>query len=188
MTNHDQFDELLDHALSEYRDAEPLSGLESRILRPLEQRETIRRRAGWRWAVALACAAALAFTIWLSTGRGKPQTTKDEVASVPFKAQHSPAKSAEAQPRRALAPSRSARVAAEYPAKVPMAGARTTIATQPVFPMPTPLTAQEQAFMASLQGNSTAPGNDRDSDSSIAIAEIKIKPLTVSGQSSGGDQ
>jgi hypothetical protein len=188
-TNKDsQFDELLDHALSEYRDAEPLAGIDARILRRLQQRETIRQRAGLRWAIAVACAAALAFTIWLSIGRRTPETATNEVAAVPSTAQRSPAMSAEAQQRSTPTPSGSAQVAAKYSTPMPMAGTKKPIATQPVFPMPTPLTAQERAFMASLQGNAAVAASGADPDSSIAIAEIQIKPLTAGGQSSGGDQ
>ncbi len=53
MNPNDHLDRILDHALSEYRDAEPLSGMEDRILRRLAaQPEPSSRR--WAWILAAA--------------------------------------------------------------------------------------------------------------------------------------
>jgi hypothetical protein len=58
MTMNDEFDNILDDAMAEYRDAEPLAGVEGRVLRRLAER-TKRRRAWWGWSLAAGLAMAL---------------------------------------------------------------------------------------------------------------------------------
>ena len=54
-----------------------------------------------------------------------------------------------------------------------------------VFPSPSPLTAEERAFMAALnQSLSTVPVA-AEPDKAITIAEIEIKPLAIGGVSQG---
>ena len=72
MTNDNQFDALLHDALGEYREAEPLAGIESRILARIHADASGRKSLGLRWAIALACAAAVVLAIWLGVGRRTP--------------------------------------------------------------------------------------------------------------------
>ena len=62
----EDFDNLLDDALTEYRDAEPLAGLEHRVLRRLRCQTERRRATRLAWsAAAVATAALLAIAAWL---------------------------------------------------------------------------------------------------------------------------
>ena len=190
MTNHDQFDELLDHALTEYRDAEPLSGLEDRVLQRLQTQPVDRRRTWWMWGAIATCAALVLVGVWVHV---ENHTTPHLLTDGKYGPPTQPLQACEqVSPSVSSSENKEFVRVTERPTR-PREGrmghpANTTITTQSAFPMPTPLTAQERAFMASLQGNSTAAANDQDPDSFIAIAEIQIKPLAVSGQSSGGDQ
>ena len=72
MTNHDQFDEFLDHALSEYRDAEPLSGLENRVLQRLQSQPVDRGRAMWMWGAIATCAVLVLIGVWIGVESPTP--------------------------------------------------------------------------------------------------------------------
>jgi hypothetical protein len=190
MTNHDQFDELVDYALSEYRDAEPLSGLEDRVLQRLQP--VGRRFAWWMWGAIAICAALVLIGVWIGVENPTtPHLPTDGKYGPPTSTQPTQAREQASPPISSPESKELARVTkTPTPPKTGGAGhpARTTIVTQRVFPTPTPLTAQERAFMASLQGNSAVAASGAAPDSSIAIAEIQIKPLTATGQSLGGDQ
>ena len=54
----DDLDKLIDGALSAYSAAEPLAGLEQRVLGRVRAAQASRRRR-WRWALAAATVAAL---------------------------------------------------------------------------------------------------------------------------------
>ena len=58
MNDNEQLDNILDEALSEYREAEPLAGLESRVLqRTAGQRSPLAPARGGGGALRAACAA-----------------------------------------------------------------------------------------------------------------------------------
>ena len=69
MTHNDEFDKVLDDALSEYREAEPLAGLEDRVLQRLQLQTEQRRKLWWRWSAIAAAAAALIIAAWIGMGR-----------------------------------------------------------------------------------------------------------------------
>ncbi|HVP50275.1 MAG TPA: hypothetical protein VMT56_03535, partial [Candidatus Bathyarchaeia archaeon] len=79
MNNDAEFDGLLHEALSEYREAEPLAGIESRILARIQDRDARRKTPGWRWALAGACAAALVVAIWFGALRRAPQSAAPNI-------------------------------------------------------------------------------------------------------------
>ena len=74
--NHDEhLDNILDEALSEYREAEPLAGLEDRgAAATARPRAPVPARKWLRWGIAVACLAALAMVIWIGMARRTPQT------------------------------------------------------------------------------------------------------------------
>src|SRR5271169_5365271 len=74
MNCNDEVDPILDDALAEYRDAEPLAGLEERVLRRLETTGEPARSPWWRWSTALACAALVAIAAWIGM-RGRFRET-----------------------------------------------------------------------------------------------------------------
>ena len=180
--NHDEhLDNLLDEALTEYRDAEPLAGLEDRVLDRLAQ-ASHKRKAPWlRWAIATACAVVVALAAWIGIARRPIEThAPDSVAT---------AKPAERAPAQAPAPvlggtaRRASKVVLPATPTVRAAEAR---AKPSVFPLPTPLTAQERAFVTALnQSSSAVPASEEDK--AITIAEIEIKPLSIGGISSSED-
>ncbi|HVP53432.1 MAG TPA: hypothetical protein VMU45_00425 [Candidatus Eisenbacteria bacterium] len=188
MNYHDEFDDILDRALSEYRDAEPLAGIESRILARIDGREITPRKLGLRWAIALASAAAVALAVWLGVARHTPQTAAPSVTATAR-----PVPSASAQP-----PAVAVAVSAAHGGKTPKSARQTASAAAPsaqsaqavpaVFPLPTPLTVEERAFMTALQSAPRAEYTASDADSAITIARIEIKPLQVGGSVSGGEQ
>jgi hypothetical protein len=50
-----------------------------------------------------------------------------------------------------------------------------------VFPSPTPLSAEERAFLAALNQSPNSMPVASEPDTAITIAEIEIKPLSISG-------
>ena len=83
MTNDNQFDEILDHALSEYRDVEPLSGLEDRVLRRMPLEPNSRSAFGWlaRLGAFATSAALLLLAIILITRSHQPQAPREQGSS-----------------------------------------------------------------------------------------------------------
>ena len=59
MNDNEQLDNILDEALSAYREAEPLAGIEDRVLQRLRLQPEARRFASWKWGAVAACAAVL---------------------------------------------------------------------------------------------------------------------------------
>jgi hypothetical protein len=169
--------------------------MEDRVLQRLHSQTIQRRSPWWTWGAVATCAAVVLIGVWIgvknptsphlpTAGKYGPPTTTPHL---PTDGKYGPQGGVghPAGKYGTLATTPHLPTDGKYG---PPVGAKTGIATLPVFPMPTPLTAQERAFMASLQGNSTVAASGADPDSLIAIAEIQIKPLTASGQSSGGDQ
>ncbi len=74
MNDNEQLDNILDQALSEYREAEPLAGIEDRVMQRLRLQPKTRRVTWWKWAAVAACVATLAVVIWIGMSRRTPQT------------------------------------------------------------------------------------------------------------------
>jgi hypothetical protein len=186
MTNDREFDALLDDALREYRNAEPLAGLEHRVLERLSAQSAARRQSWLRWSLAAACAAALVVAAWISSRPLPPPSQVGQASSRPNLP--TPAKAPADAPvaeAKAHQPTRPATLRSSSVEASPRVAAHRVV--PPVFPLPTPLTEQERAFMASLQGNSEqALGSEAGAN--VEIAAIQIKPLVDRGQSSGGNQ
>ncbi len=184
--NHDEhLDNLLDEALSEYRDAEPLAGLEDRVLHRIAKANEEQKATWLRWAIAAACAVVVALAAWIGIARRPIEThAPDSVAT---------AKPAEQAPAQAPAPVvRAPVVTARRASKVVLPATPTVRATEArakpsVFPLPTPLTAQERAFVTALNQSSSAVPAASEEDKAITIAEIEIKPLSIGGISSSED-
>lgn len=177
MNKDNQFDELLHDALSEYREAEPLAGIESRILARFHASETGRKSPVLGWAVALACAAAVALVVWFGAARRAMQTAPSTVArTLPVEKflVHSDERPVVDPISAAARPGSAARSSA----RISEAASGIVQSKPSVFPLPTPLTAEEHAFMAALQKN---PDAAAASDAAMTIAAIEIKPLVIGG-------
>ena len=157
-------DELLDKALAQYSNVEPLAGLEQRLLQRVRAEGSPRRAAYGRWASGLAVAALLLATaIWW----GRPPVLSVELLQSQLRARVAPA------PPIALAASAPRERVRSVPHRRPMPD---------VFPTPARATPEERALLALA---TTAPDQalealldlQRRSAEPIHIEEIKIEPL-----------
>jgi hypothetical protein len=142
-------DRVLNEALAGYAAAEPLAGLEERVLQRIRA-DRARRRFAWWACAAAAGAAALFVMLWVGTA---PQTLA----------------------LRALAPKAPAiaRVA-----EVPRPATRRKPPKWREFPIPRPLSGQERALLAlAAERPDLARQLAAHLDQPIQIDEIKIEPL-----------
>lgn len=193
MTVNDEFDNILGDALDEYREVEPLAGLEGRVLRRLTER-TKRQRAWWGWSLAAGLAMALlAIAAWFelrnppyqplptyqaSTEQASPSPRTDRDRADSWKA--GPTGYPEGFPPGTLEQPRKASSRPASPGDAHR-GRRSQ------FPAPVPLTSEERALLALAHTDPealrTLPGNDQD----LAIVPITIQPLAGSTGSNEGD-
>ena len=173
----DQLDNMLDDALAVYSAAEPLAGLEGRMLHRARAAETPRRRpAGW--VFAFVAAAALVLVAIGMRGPRNPAPKTEAVARVEIPAPVR--RTAAADSPRVTPKHRRRRIAAR-----PLASPE-LLPKQEQFPAPAPLTAEErvlrtfverqpveaQQVFAQLQKRSNEP---------IQIEPIQIAPLLTNG-------
>lgn len=191
MSDNDRLDNILDEALNEYRQAEPLAGLESRLLQRLQATQPARTGSWRRWGFAAACIAALVVAVWVGMVRRTPPAVAPagEVAAQP---KETPAKQAPAI--HAGSPSAHSQVAAarhavrSRPASAYAAPKVGSAAMAAVFPVPLPLTDEDRAFVAALNQHPEAVQATAASDDAPVIAKIEIKPLSTTDESSGENQ
>lgn len=191
MNDNEQLDNILNNALAEYREAEPLAGLEDRVLQRLRLQPETRRFTWWKWAAVAACAATLTVVIWIEMSRRTPQTgiPLGQVAVqpnvVPIQREPAPhtaddSKLSQVAPDRIGLQHRSATISPRQTrANAPMAA---------VFPIPVPLTPEEQAFATALDRHPDARPMPSASDAAPVIAKIEIKPLSDSDKTPGENQ
>ena len=186
MNDNEHLDKILDEALSEYREAEPLTGLEDRVLQRLVSQPQKQISPWLRWSIATVAAAALSLAIWLAVqGRpGRNDATERQAAGqstqVPIAPRVASAAATLATPRHSGTPAGSQHARLTASAVIG--------ALPPQFPVPVPLTGDELAFMAALEQNSEALRASSTSNEPIAIAEIEIKPLSSINNDSGENQ
>jgi hypothetical protein len=155
----DELDKLIDGALSTYSTAEPLAGLEQRILNRARA-----RRARWPWLLA---AVAVAAAILIAVQVRKPEST-------PFVALAPPPAPvvAPVMPARPLTPSRDRKGAVPHVAR--------TLPKRQVFPTETPLTHEER-LLVQLAESHPQELVIRPADQ-IEIKPIEIAPLQIDGR------
>jgi hypothetical protein len=184
MNDNQQFDKILDQALSGYRDAEPLSGLEDRVLQRLRTQPERRPILWWKWGMVAACAVMLAFAAWLGfRGRGPqgpvtPQQTQASNGDVPPQAKPAAATSP-AVPNKP-APRQVARSAV-----APMPVARLGNTAHDVPDLPAPLTGEERQLLALAQAHPDALRAISQQDQPIAITPLTIQPLPSEANQNG---
>ena len=190
MNSNDEVDNLLDDALAHYRDAEPLAGIEERVLRRLQLEGEGQRRVS-RWKLAAAAALALVMlALWLGfhghsdshnvAPTSAHQTTPGVVPQIPAGKEtvargtmgHKPAGH---RLRRNEPPE--AQTATNPPATMPKH-----------FPSPTPLTAEERALLALAQTDpeTLRPLVDAPTETEAGAAapaqsnnNVDIPPITI---------
>lgn len=178
MADHDEFDRLLDTALSTYADAGP--NLAPRVLQQVSLQTTMRRRrAQWLWGAGLATAATatallLLIAPWRTAQPGVAPRTEASVAlpqphpAAPTETTHATRPIAPHAPR--TAPTRAVTASAPSP-------------KQDIFPAPRPLSAEEQALAHLVAQSSRDERHDlltaqQQADAPIRISAISIPPIS----------
>jgi hypothetical protein len=167
MQNNDELDRTIDSALAGYSDAEPLAGLEDRVLHRVRLAEAGRRRVlGWAVVIAVAASVVMAaIVVWA------PRHSESKIYIVGLPAVARPVPAAE-KPR--VAPKQ--RVKSHRLRPRPLL-------KQNQFPAPTPITTEERAVLAfaELSPKDAEDAFRKRSDEPIEIQPIQIPPLRSDG-------
>ena len=163
---HDDLDKLIDGALSTYSSAEPLAGLEQRVLSRVRAAETSRRRRWW-WAVPVVAVPALAAVLLLPPPRRQDAAPLAAVTPPPVRI-------APAPPPQPASPRRVTTARPRRPAS--SVGA---VPKKQVFPTLSPLTPEERLLLQLADSRpqllAAAPA------AQIEIRPLEIAPLYVDG-------
>jgi hypothetical protein len=191
MNDDQQLDKILDQALSEYRDAEPLAGLEDRVLQRLRLQPVARRNTSWKWAGIAACAATLAFAAWLGLRGNGPQG--------PVALPQTQASNADIRPL-AKPAAQTPRTVTNKRVPLPQITLPTQIARSAVAPMrvaqlddnerashheSAPLTGEERQLLALAQTHPDVVRAIAQEDQPIAITRLTIQPLPSEANQNG---
>lgn len=200
MNYNDEFDSVLEEALAEYRDAEPLDGVEERVLHRMRLAQQQRRNLWYRSCAALACAALVAFAAWIGLQRrpGEIVQPEQDVAQ-------QPAPSSSTVPDATKTASRFARegaqsvhgalsanvgrastVAVSRPQMLADRGAVPRLRLGLQFPTPSPLTSEEQALIA-VARRYPQVFESSGADADVTIAPIDVQPLSELHSDSKGN-
>jgi hypothetical protein len=169
MENNGELDRMIDGALAAYSAAEPLAGLEERVLYRVQAAEAGRRRGlAWALVIAVAASVVIAAIVVRAPRHSEPKTYIVGVPAVTL-----PAPAAE-KPRVAmnrLAKSRTLRSRA--------------LLKQEQFPAALPITAEERALVALAEHPKEAEDAfaelRKQSNGPIEIQAIQIPPLQNDG-------
>jgi hypothetical protein len=170
MENNDDLDRMIDSALAGYSSAQPLAGLEERVLNRV--RLSARRRV-IAWAVAGAVVASLVVAAIFVRMPRVPATAIHDTAAVETPAPPRPVlQESQVAPKRRWG--RAATKGAEPPRPLPKLEA---------FPVPTPLTAEERALLALVEHHPDEAmrlvAKRRESNKPIEIDPIQIAPIQI---------
>ena len=163
----DELDRLIEGALAGYSDAEPLAGLEERVVNRVRAARARRRVVAWAAAVAVAASVVVVGVVVRTERRVPPKPA--EVAGVTNVAPPAAVATPEPRIRRAA---RSRR-----PKALPKLEQ---------FPAPEPLTAEEKALLALVEhdpkeAQQVFTALSQSGDGPIQIAPIEIAPLQSGG-------
>ncbi len=201
MNDNEHLDNILDEALGEYREAEPLAGIEDRVLQRLRLQSEPRRTPWLRWGAVAACAALLAIVVWLGWRRHDARTeAKRQPVEVPSTVAPSPTKTATQSAResstgaapRSLSKSQAKSVpeVSAYLAGADTRGAQAQIRNdvQREYPSaPVPLTSEERQLLALAQTHPDVLRSISVQDQPIKIAPLTIQPLPSEANQNGDD-
>lgn len=196
MNNHEgELDRLLDNALVTYREAEPLAGMEDRVLQRMRLRGERRRAFWWQWKIATAtlAVAALAFVVWIgkhnrvSRPVAQPHVAQENVAPLTPgpKAQKVQAGAARPLAGHPSGKKTASRSVAGYAGTAVVAEEHVPVSER--FPTPAPLNRNERALLALSRTTPEVLRELPQSDEEISIAPITIKPLADAGSDDQGD-
>jgi hypothetical protein len=188
----DEFDQILDDALAEYREAEPLAGLEDRVLQRLRLQAERRRKLWWRWSAITAVAAALVVAAWIGLGnRTRQEVVTSSVVQKqvpPIEPQSRTADARAANEQRAAKPTvlaKSVSHGARVPTPAQFAAEHAAMGKQ--FPSGAPLKPEERMLLVLATTHPEILMDMPDDDKEIAIAPISIKPLVDEAGGSQGE-
>ena len=163
----EELDRLIEDGLASYADAEPLAGLEARVVRRVRVARARRRVFAWGMGLAVAASVVVGIVSWREQRRVVPRPR--EVARVTSVAPPVPViQHAVRTP---------ARVRAKRPKALPKLKQ---------FPAPEPMTAEERAFVALVERDPTEAQQifadlRKRADAPIEIQPIQIPPLQGDG-------
>lgn len=159
----DELDKLIDAALAGYSTAEPLEGLEGRIVRRVRAAEADRKRRP-AWGVAIPAMAAAMLLVW-ALRPPKPAVPAAEVVKQP------PA-------RVEIAPA--PKIVAVAPrVRQRTVRARKELPKRNVFPASAPLTTEERLLVQLARSHPEALAGQVSGE--IEIKPIEIAPLQIDG-------
>jgi hypothetical protein len=168
--NQDELERILEKSIASYVEAEPLAGMEERVITRIGMTETPRRSVNSWHAVLALCLAGMVIAgfVLVRTKQSKPRPMATVAVSRPphFEQAQTPV----FEPRRRLHAARVRRVS--------------TLPKGRVFPTPSPLTKEERLMVALVVKNpdETAQAFDglrRRTDEPIAVAPIVIAPISL---------
>ncbi len=183
----DELEKLLQAGLQSYGKAEPLSGLEERVLRRVQEEHPPRRWVWVRWATASACACVLVAVVGYKS-----------ITPIPHKPVE-PAQSGIAKVEQGSKPSELVSTSTSdepIPPAVHRRETKTVEAKQnkaaaalpklDVFPIPHSLTPEERAMLQFVNQDPKAAKEvlaqiGAGSPEQIQIAQIQIEPLKIGG-------
>lgn len=193
MNPNNNLDRILDQALSQYSDAEPLAGMEERILRRIAaQPEPTSRR--WAWILATAATAAvLVVALWLgSRERPRQRPTASDVAQQTQQGTTSVARagkpvapSAQSHPEVPILATARRRASSVGPEIAQSAVAKPVLKQ---FPAAAPMTTEEHALLALARKHPEALFAQPEDKDKLSIAPIEIKPLASETGAPQGEQ
>jgi hypothetical protein len=171
--NRDELDAILEKGIASYPEAEPLAGMEERVVARMGMAKMPQRGvSGWRavWAVGFATVAITGLVL-IQTRQNEPRPVAVAVVSRPRHFEPAPVQISE--PRRRPHIARVRRVRA--------------LPKGPVFPTPSPLTTEEHLMVALVSRNpdeaaQAFDGLRRRADEPIAATPIVIPPIPVSNE------
>jgi len=190
MNDGNEFDKILHAALREYHEAEPLAGIEDRVLRRLQSGAARQPSARWRWRISAAALAALVALVWIGVRHAyqhrssSPQLVQQKAPAVPISPEIAKVHSDQTH----STPERPMR---HHAAKLPSARSAELAIAQPAqtrdqFPTPAPLDREERALLALAQSHPEAlRAFIRHENSPTDIAPITIEPLEHSSGTEG---
>jgi hypothetical protein len=199
MKQSDGFDSILDEALSVYRDAEPLAGLEDRVLQRRQRQREQRRTLWWRSAFAAATMSVLTIA-WLALHPYGKSPARHEQATAsrrePLQAESSrasanlPAAPVRSQYGSAQPAHQARNVTPNTAPRMMPAEERSAIATpsDTPFPSPSPLTPQERSLLAIAKADPHVLQNRSATISELTIAPIDIQPLANEASGRKGNE
>jgi hypothetical protein len=198
--NHNEYlDKVLDEALSDYREAEPLAGLEDRVLQRLRLQPEVRRRSWWKWGAFAACAAMLAIAVWLGW-RG--HNARTEATQQPVEVRNTlapPETKIAARPATTDSNETASHLSSKSQAKSGRDASRPLLATatrsaqalnhndrgREYAREPVPLTREESQLIALAQAHPDALRSISQEDQPITIAPLTIQPLLFETNQNG---